>query len=71
MKSLIIIGMLFIGVNSLAADKFYLIGDKAQSIGKDAQSKPDALRALIKDSHAFVVQCQQVEITDKATLRNK
>lgn len=64
MKKLILVSILLASVQGFTAEKTYFVGDKEVS-------KVDALRALINNPKTVVTQCQQVELTDKATLRSK
>lgn len=64
MKKLILVSILLASVQGVTAEKTYFVGDKEVS-------KVDALRALINNPKTVVTQCQQVELTDKATLRSK
>lgn len=64
MKTTIVLILLSVSASVFAADKTYFVD------GKEA-SKVDALRALINNPKTAVSQCQQVELTDKATLRAK
>ena len=69
MKLSLIVGMLLVSSQVIAADKIYLIGENAKGL-KD-NGKVEALRALINNPKSYVIQCNQVELTDKATLRSK
>lgn len=64
MKTLIALSILLTTAQGIAAEKtFHINGQEV--------SKVDALRALINNPKTVVTQCVQVELTDKATLRNK
>lgn len=71
MKKLIMASILLASVQGVSAEKFYLIGPKAEAIAKEGQTKSDALRAFIKDARVPLFECTAKEGTDKLTLRNK
>lgn len=63
MKTLFILAVILTASNAFA-DKTYFVN------GKEA-TKVEAIKALINNPKTPVTQCQAVELTDKATLRNK
>lgn len=63
MKSVVVIGMLLIGSYSHAEQSFTINGREG--------TKLEALKALIANPEAKVVRCNDVELTEKATLKNK
>lgn len=58
------LAILLVSSLAQAAEKTYHINDKEVS-------KTDAIKALLANPKTQVFQCQQVELTDKVTLRNK
>ncbi len=60
---LTVAGIIFVG-NFALAEKTYRIGDKTVT-------KVEALKTLINDPKADVVQCSSVELTENATMKNK
>lgn len=63
MKKLLLIAVILTAQTSFADKTFYVSGKEA--------SKVEAIKALLSNPKAQVTQCNQVELTDKVTLRNK